>query len=149
MLDLHCHAGFSLVVERGGYSLAMVLRFLAARWRLLLWSTGSGAHRLQWLRLQGSIHGVFFFSFIFISWRLITLQYCSGSRVLKRRLNMYMGLVAPWHVASSWIRAWTRVFCISWQILYHSHQGNPVCGLQFNASLCGLLCWMTRWLAED
>ena len=46
-----------------------------------------------------------FFSFIFISWRLITLQYCSGSRVLKRRLNRYMGLVAPWLVASSWIRA--------------------------------------------
>ena len=29
-----------------------------------------------WLSLQSK--GLFFFSFIFISWRLITLQYCSG-----------------------------------------------------------------------
>ena len=28
-----------------------------------------------------------------------------------------MGLAAPWHVGSSWIRGQTRVSCIGWQIL--------------------------------
>ena len=35
----------------------------------IIWTSGSYGFKQQWF---------FFFSFIFISWRLITLQYCSG-----------------------------------------------------------------------
>ena len=50
--DSHCNA--SLAVERGLASLAVVLGILTAM-PLLLWSAGSGAHRLQQLRRMGSV----------------------------------------------------------------------------------------------
>ena len=40
----------------------------------LPWSDDTGCHALSFFECWDS----FFFSFIFISWRLITLQYCSG-----------------------------------------------------------------------
>ena len=48
MLGLCCCAGFSLVVESGGYSLLLYVGF--SFWWLLLPSTGSRARRLQWLQ---------------------------------------------------------------------------------------------------
>ena len=45
VLDLHCYAGFSLVVASWGYSLSWCAGF-SLQW-LLLWSMGARAHRLQ------------------------------------------------------------------------------------------------------
>ena len=58
MLDLHCHAGFSLFVERGGYSLAMVLCCAVTSLAVEhgLWGTPASV-----VAAPGSIHGVFFF----------------------------------------------------------------------------------------
>ena len=46
----------------------------------LPWSNGTGYHDLSFLNVEGCFFFFLFnfFSFIFISWRLITLQYCSG-----------------------------------------------------------------------
>ena len=48
-----------------------------------------------------------------------------------------MGLVAPWHVESSWIRAWTHVPCIGRRILNH-------CATREAQRFAGLL--LASWL---
>ena len=57
-------------------------------------------------------------------WRGTVSQACGlscGSWALEHRLDRLwcMGLVAPWHVGSSWIRDWTHASSISWQTFYH------------------------------
>ena len=57
-------------------------------------------------------------------WRGTVSQACGlscGSWALEHRLDRLwcMGLVAPWHVGSSWIRDWTHASCIVRWILYH------------------------------
>ena len=43
------------------------------------WILGLACHTSSWLVMTNpTMHSFFFFSLIFISWRLITLQYCSG-----------------------------------------------------------------------
>ena len=53
VLGLHCCVGFFLVVVSGGYSLVAMHGF-SLWWLLLLWSSGSKANGLQWLRHIGS-----------------------------------------------------------------------------------------------
>ena len=60
---------------------------------LSLWSVGSRAHGLQQLQLP-------------------------GPRARAQRLWL-MGLAAPRHLGSSWIRVWTRVSCSGRQTHYH------------------------------
>ena len=83
--------GLSLVAASGGYSTLQCTGF-SLRWLLLLRSTGP---------------------------RLAGFSSC-GSRDLECRLNSYdKGLVAPWHVGSSWTRAQIRVPCTGRRILNH------------------------------
>lgn len=91
MLGLHCCMVFSLVAVSGNYFLLCCMSF-SSQWLLLLWSTGSRAQGLQQLQLPGS-----------------------------RAQAQYLwctGLVAPWHVGSSWMTDQTRVPCTGGQILY-------------------------------
>ena len=99
VLGLHYCAGFSPVqrvratpqLQRAGFSL----------WRLLvLWSTGSRAHRLQQFWHTGSVV-VFPGSMAQALWLRCT------------------GWVSPWHVGSSRTRDQTHVTCIGRQTLYH------------------------------
>ena len=82
VLGLCCCAGFSLVAESGGYSLAAVQGLLPAVTSLVA-ECGLQACGLQCLWLP-------------------------GSRVWAQQL-WHMGLVAPQHVGSSWIRDWSYV----------------------------------------
>jgi len=99
VLGLHYCAGFSPVqrvratpqLQRAGFSLW---------WLLVLWSTGSRAHRLQQFWHTGSV--VVF----------------PGSRAQALRL-WCTGWVSPWHVGSSRTRDQTHVTCIGRQTLYH------------------------------
>ena len=55
------------------------------------------------------------------SLRCLLLLRSTGSRSCGSHSQQlwHMGLVAPQHVESSWIRDWTRVSCIRRRILYH------------------------------
>ena len=88
MLGLsYCAGAF---VESGGYSVVVGQGF-SLQWVLLFWSMGSRAHGLQYLWLQAS--------------RAQAQQlWCSG-------------LVALWHLGSSWARDQTHVPCTGRWIL--------------------------------
>ena len=89
----------SLVAARGGCSSLWCTGF-SLQWLLLLYSTGS--------RHAG-----------FSSCGAWTQQlWLTGTRVQAQQL-WSMGLVALWHVGSSWTRAQTRVPCIGRRILNH------------------------------
>ena len=99
MLGLRCYLDFSLVAGSGAYSLVAVPGLLFA-WLLLLWSTGSRAC----------------ISVVVAHW----LSSCS-SWALEHRFELWhTGLVAPWHMGSSWTRDRTHVSCIGGWTLYHS-----------------------------
>ena len=49
----------------------------------------------------------------------------SGAQDHRLTVVTHTGLVALWHVGSSWIRDRTCVSCIGRQILIHHHQGSP------------------------
>ena len=84
--------GLSLVAASGGYSSLWYVGF-SLRWLLLLRSTGS--------RDMG-----------------FSSSWLAGSRAQGQKL-WHTGLVASWHVESSWTRARTRIPCICRQILNH------------------------------
>ena len=88
--------GLSLVVASGDYSSLLCAGF-SLRWLLLLWRMGS--------RRAG-----------FSSCGTWAQQlWLAGSRAQARQL-WRTGLVAPWHVGSSWAGAQTRVPCIGRQV---------------------------------
>ena len=91
---------FSLVVESEGYSLVAVPRLLVAVASLVV------GHRPEdtWTSVLTAC-GLSSCGF----WAL-------GHRPNKLRLT---GLLALWHVRSSWTRDWTRVSCIGRQVLYY------------------------------
>ena len=91
--------GLSLVAASGGYSSLRCAGF-SFWWLLLLRSTGS--------RCMG-----------FSSYGTWAQQlWLTGSRAQAQQLRR-TGLVAPWHVGSSWTRARTPVPCIGRWILNH------------------------------
>ena len=101
--------GLSLVVVSGGYS--------------SLWCAGFSLRWLVLLRSMGSRHAGFG------SCGTQAQQlWLAGSRVQAQQL-WCTGLVAPWHVGSSWTRARTRVPCIGRRILNH-------CATRETPSLC-------------
>ena len=108
--------GLSLVAASRGYSLLQCTGF-SLQWPLLLWSTGS---RHAGFSSCGSCG----------TWaqqlRLV------GSRAQAQQL-WCTGLVALWHVGSSWTRARTRVPCIGRQILNHcATREAPRCYFKWN-----------------
>ena len=111
--------GFSLVVESGGYSLVVAgLGFLVWLF-LLLWSMGSRAHGLPlWLE---------------------------GSRVWDRGL-WYTGLVALWHMESSWSREQTHVLSIG-GFLYSVSPGRSKTDFFTRKLLRTLTCSCVLWIS--
>ena len=99
VLDPCWYKGFSLIVERRGYSLVAVFGLLIAVASLVV------EHRFE--DTQASVlpaHGLS----------------SGGSRAKGHRLQLWhVSLVAPWHVGFSPIRDWTSVSFIGRQILYH------------------------------
>ena len=91
--------GLSLVAVSGGYSLLRCVGF-SLQWLLLLQSMGS--------RHTG---------FSSCGTRAQQL-WLAGSRAQAQQL-WHIGLVAPWHVGSSWTRDRTCVSCIGRRILNH------------------------------
>ena len=89
----------SLVVASGGYSSLRYVDF-SLRWLLLLWSTGSRHVGFSCCGMQAQ------------------QLWLVGSRAQAQQLWL-TGLVAPWHVGSSWTRARTCVPCIGRRILNH------------------------------
>ena len=113
---LHCvfvaACGLSLVVVSGGYSSLRCTGF-SLRCLLLLRSVGSSLRWLLLLRSMGSRHA----SFSSCSTWAQQL-WLVGSRAQAQQL-WCTGLVAPWHVGSSWTRDQTRVPYTGRQILNH------------------------------
>ena len=85
----------SLVVVRGGYSLAAVHKGLPLRWLLLLRGIG-----LECLLHTGSV--------------VVAPRFSSTSSVV-----VAANLLAPWHVGSFWTRDQICVLCIGKQICNH------------------------------
>ena len=75
---------------------------------------------LQWLLFLNSSLKIFFLIYFWPCWVFTAL----GSSQLPElwfpvSAAVAVGLAAPRHVGSSWIRDWTCVSCISRRILYH------------------------------
>ena len=90
--------GCSLVAVSGGWSLQGV--GISLWWIPLLWSTGCRAHRLQQLWHTGSIAAA------------------CGLQIAQAQ-QLCMGLIAPWHVESSFTRDQTLILCNGRWILTH------------------------------
>ena len=99
MLGHCCCAGFSLAVESGGYSLAVVGRLLIVAAALV------AEHGLGHVGLRSCS-----------TWAQYLLP--PGSRAQAQQL-WHTGLVAPWHVRSCQIRDHIHVSRIGRQIHYH------------------------------
>ena len=65
---------FLIVVHGSPTYIRIILKYLSYR----LWHPGQDTMNLNLLIQNGKLQDWFFFPFIFIIWRLITLQYCSG-----------------------------------------------------------------------
>ena len=65
---------FLIVVHGSPTYIRIILKYLSYR----LWHPGQDTMHLNLLIQNGKLQDWFFFSFIFIIWRLITLQFCSG-----------------------------------------------------------------------
>ena len=117
VLSLRCCSGFSLVVEGAGYSLVAVCRLLIMVASVVVKHMDSRAWTLElWL---------------------------PGSRAQAPWLCV--GLVALWHVGSSWTRDWTRISCTGRWILYHwaTREAPKLCAFM---SLFGIHVFFSRWL---
>ena len=91
VLGLGCCAGFSLVVQSRGYSVAVVCVLIVVASLVVEWSLGcTGLQQLQF----------------------------PGSKVQAQQL-WCIGFVAPWHVGSSQIRDGTYIFCIGRRIPHY------------------------------
>ena len=108
---------------------------------LTSWEVGN---ELQILILHGFFYGIFFSSFIFISWRLITLQYCSGfCHTLTWISHGFTCIPHPDPPSTSLSTRFLWVFPVhqAWALVLCIHPGLVICFTIDNINVSMLFSW--------